>query len=338
MISRWMEASPLTGAQRALVARHLGLVRLHLRRRISPATRTREADDLFQEGCLGLIRAARRYDARAHGAFAPYALARIRGSVHRALADRSTAIRVPVREQIRRRAVVRGPNDPVKVPLPRVVALRGGSDGPLRSRRREGPEAMVADAAESGFGSTIGQQLREKHALALDAALEHAARRCRRPDARVVLELIVRERLAIPCEHERTPLRAIGRRFGVSIGRVMAWQRAIKRIARGILAADDEFVRLRQATRGLSPGVDGTVSAELAADLVGRRREMFRRAFTASDRAGRGLLALAVLGSDRSDGLEQASRLFARRSQAVQRRILARLSGAAPPSDAQRAR
>lgn len=334
MVSRWVGAEPLTGAQRALVARHLGLVRLHLRRRVVPRMRMREADDLFQEGCLGLIRAARRYDARAHGAFAPYALARIRGSVHRALAERFTAIRVPVCEQTRRRTAVRGPNSSVEVPLPRVVALRGGSDGPLRSRRREGPDAMVADAAESDRDGTIGQQLREKHALALDAAVEHAVKRCRRPDARVVLELIVRERLAIPCEHERTPLRAIGRRFGVSIGRVMAWQRAVKRLARGILAADDEFVRLRQAAHGLSPGVDGAVSVDLAADLMVRRREMFRRAFTASDRVGRGRLALAVLASDRSDGLEQASRLFARRSQAVQRRILARLGGAVPPPGA----
>ena len=79
--------SALTETQRRLVARNLGLVGLHLRRNVSNLAaprRDREWDDLFQEGCLGLIQAAILFREDRGIAFAAFALPRIRNAVSRA--------------------------------------------------------------------------------------------------------------------------------------------------------------------------------------------------------------------------------------------------------------
>ena len=59
--------------------------------------RTRERADLFQVGCLALVRAAARYRAEHDGPFAPFALLRIRGAVFSAIHEYFATIRVPTR-------------------------------------------------------------------------------------------------------------------------------------------------------------------------------------------------------------------------------------------------
>ena len=90
----------LTPEQQSLVSANIGLVGVHLRNRVPTPrqpTRQREYEDLFQEGCVALARAASSYDASQHGSFAAYALPRIRGAIHAALYEYFTTIRVPTR-------------------------------------------------------------------------------------------------------------------------------------------------------------------------------------------------------------------------------------------------
>ena len=78
-----------------LVERHLPLVRALARRH---ARRGVAFDDLVQAGSLGLVGAARRYDAR-RGAFTPYAAATAEGEIRRYLRDRASVVRIPRAER-----------------------------------------------------------------------------------------------------------------------------------------------------------------------------------------------------------------------------------------------
>lgn len=53
--------------------------------------------DLIQEGNLGLMAAARRFDPRRHGRFARYAAGRIQQGICRAVSQQSRTIRIPLR-------------------------------------------------------------------------------------------------------------------------------------------------------------------------------------------------------------------------------------------------
>lgn len=90
----------LTEEQRRLVADNIGLVGVHLRRfvgNLSVPRRDREREDLFQEGCLGLIQAAQRYDSERGIPFAAFALPRIHNAVSRGLARKFSTVKGPAR-------------------------------------------------------------------------------------------------------------------------------------------------------------------------------------------------------------------------------------------------
>jgi RNA polymerase sigma factor (sigma-70 family) len=53
-------------------------------------------DDLIQEGAIGVLRALTRYDERHDVHFATYAIWYVREAIHRALADQSRQVRIPV--------------------------------------------------------------------------------------------------------------------------------------------------------------------------------------------------------------------------------------------------
>lgn len=79
-------------ALEALVTEHLGLVRRIVRRFAVPGD---QVDDLVQEGVVGLLKAARRFDPRRGVPFEAYATALVSGEIRHHLRDRSSTVRLP---------------------------------------------------------------------------------------------------------------------------------------------------------------------------------------------------------------------------------------------------
>jgi DNA-directed RNA polymerase specialized sigma subunit len=96
----------LSARQRRLVESHLPLIHHTLSRLNEWVARHRRHGrytELVQEGSLALIDAVRSHDPTRHGAFAPYAMARIHFAVSRFVHETQCAIRVPYSTQRRRR-------------------------------------------------------------------------------------------------------------------------------------------------------------------------------------------------------------------------------------------
>jgi RNA polymerase primary sigma factor len=92
------------GARRRLVVRHLGLVRAVAGRYAGMGL---AADDLVQEGCVGLLDAVDRWDRTRGVPFEAFARFRVRVAIRDALTARARLIRVPKHLSERRRALRR---------------------------------------------------------------------------------------------------------------------------------------------------------------------------------------------------------------------------------------
>lgn len=306
------------------VRKHIGLVDLHLRRRVpTPRTphRLREREDLFQEGCLGLIRAAVSYDAKRDGDFPPYALMRIRGAVHTALHEHFSTIRIPTGELNRNKRVMKmmhksdsdRRNDPAHVRC--IESPNSVLEAQDRRRRHD-------DALPHPEHGTVGEHVREKFMLSLTEAATRMAEKCRRPDAAEVMHLLANERVAASDPGRCTTLRSIGERFGISAGRLVNWQQSLERMLKAMLATDEELALLDQVHSSDKAGLRQPVDSMLAADLERLRHRMIRRIRNAGNLSGEQLL-LTVLKHAGIDPGEHAERMFADLEATAQRRILA---------------
>jgi len=198
----------LTDEQQRLVRENIGLVAVHLRRYVSNLTtprRDREWEDLFQEGCLGLIRAAVGYRKERGIPFAAFALPRIHNAVSRALQTRFSTVRVPPKRGDTRGASPDSARDGGQPEQPKVRSLSDDLQDRLADTRRHDPDNAGRE--------TIGQRLRAKYERAVRTAGDViSGKTSRRGDRDKLVRILVEERFMVPHEESRRAMRQIMRR------------------------------------------------------------------------------------------------------------------------------
>ena len=253
----------LSGRQRRLVESHLALVHLTLKRLEELVGRHRrqgQYGELVQEGCLALVEAVRSHDPARHGAFAPYAMARIHFAVSRYVHETSTLIRVPFITQRRNRRRCQSEKERHRpFASPRVVRLsaRHRIAARLFSNRSESADAIGKRPP------SVGEQIRERYeqaARSVAARMSDSSRTS--PESRRVLRRCLDDRLSIPEPEEKTSLRELAGSLNCPVSRVMKCEdRFLKGVGK-VLNRDATFQSLLRLSRQAPDGIGHRLSRQ----------------------------------------------------------------------------
>ncbi len=238
-------------AKSQLVNSNLRLVISNARRYWGPGHHELPLLDLIQEGILGLIRAAEKFDWRKGYKFSTYATFWIRQAIQRALDNRARTIRIPVHLGQRERKIARAQRelaaqlgrDPTDEELAQAaeISLDDLQEVRAASRVVTSLDRPVGEEEDTSLGSLLPSDERgpdeEVDILLREDALRRALEQLPEQERQVV-----KLRYGINGD-DPTPLSETGRRLGISQDTV----RRLERRALAELAESRELDALRPA-------------------------------------------------------------------------------------------
>jgi len=284
-------APRLSASQRALVQSNMGLVAVHLRRHVTnlaAVRRDREYDDLFQEGCLGLMQAAARWNPDGGIPFAAYALPRIHNAISTALRCKFSTVYVPPRFGAKHESSGDGDEANTGATRPREYSL---SQAQWLSLTR----TSVRERADSD-GETIGDRVRDKYERAVHSAVETLKGRASvRGDREALLRIVARERILVPNEDARRSLRQIARETKSSYARVAQCGSQLADEVRTALSGDPELRELLRQARNHADGFAAPIDARTEQALTEAGARAYGRRFEHADDQDRARLVYALM-------------------------------------------
>jgi RNA polymerase primary sigma factor len=255
LLTRAEEVELAKGIERGDLEAKSQMVNSNLRLVISNARKYQGHDlpllDLIQEGILGLIRAAEKFDWRKGYKFSTYATFWIRQAIQRALDNRARTIRIPVHLGQRERKIARANRelaaqlgrDPTdeEIAAAAEITLDELEESRAASRVVTSLDRPVGEDEDTSLGALLASDERSPEEE-VDIILREDALR------KALEQLPEREREVVKLRYgvggdEPTPLSETGRRLGISQDTV----RRLERKALAELAESRELDALRPA-------------------------------------------------------------------------------------------